>query len=80
MNRVVVSRPIVGFAHMQVCAVADATDEEILLVCNSENPSGTSMGWSSVLRGPATEFWEGESKAPVACADDAGRLHLIVGC
>lgn len=74
-NRVMVTRPVVGIWHMQVCAVADATDEEILTVCNRENPSGTSLGWTTVERSP-----EGEPTAPVACANDPTRHHLLVSC
>jgi len=40
MNRVTVSRCWVGFFGVQVCAVKDATDDEILEVCNRENPAG----------------------------------------
>lgn len=43
MNKVVVTRPFMGICGMQVCAHKDATDEEILAVCNGENPSGTSV-------------------------------------
>jgi hypothetical protein len=50
VERVVVTRAFLGICHMQVCAVADATDEEILTTCNSQNPSGTSGGWSRVIR------------------------------
>lgn len=38
MDRVLVIRTFVGICHMQVCAVNDATDEEILAVCNHANP------------------------------------------
>ena len=79
--RVVVTRAMVGIAHMQVCAVADATDEEILDVCNRENPAGTTGGWQRVCRHEADEidFW-GWGKAPVACQDDPTRIHLLVAC
>jgi hypothetical protein len=75
--RVLVTRAIVGVAHMQVCAANDATDEEILAVCNQENPSGTSRGWSSVCRAD-DEFWG--KLAPVTCSDDPKRLHYMVSC
>lgn len=71
-RRVIVTKPMVGVCHMQVCAVADATDEEILDVCNRENPSGTTHGWSEVVR-------EGDG-APVPCADDPGRRHFLAVC
>jgi len=66
---VIITRGIVGICHMQVCIVKDATDEEILKVCNGENPSGTSLGWSTVLRHDA-----------VTCDDDKERQHLLVQC
>lgn len=75
--RVIVTRPIVGLCHMQVCAVADATDEEILEVCNAENPAGTTHGWSQVCRDGE---WMGSSVAPVECDQEPGRLHLLVAC
>ncbi len=63
---------MIGICHMQVCAVADASDAEILSVCNRENPSGTSMGWSVVLRSG-----DGE---PVTCEQYVERRHFLVSC
>jgi len=60
---------------MQVCAEAEATDEEILAVCNRENPSGTSMGWSRVVREDCDS-----AQGPVPCDDRAGRAHILVLC
>jgi hypothetical protein len=77
MNRVVVTQAIVGVCHMQVCAVNDATDEEILAVCNRENVAGTTNGWSTVCRHDS-EFWG--KVAPVACAQDPSRTHFMVAC
>lgn len=78
MDRVIVTRAFVGIAHMQVCAVTDATDEEILAVCNRENPAGTERGWSTVCRGDS-DFW-GQT-APVPCASSPDhRLHFMVAC
>ncbi len=57
---------------MQVCAVADASDAEILSVCNRENPSGTSMGWSVVVRSGDNE--------PVTCEQYVERRHFLVSC
>ena len=50
MNRVVITRKMVGICHMQVCVEKDCSDEEILEVCNSENPAGTSAGWCEVIQ------------------------------
>lgn len=71
--RVVVSRSVVGLCYMQVCAAPDATDEEILEVCNRENPSGTERGWTSVIRA-------GEG-APVPCKfSSPRRTHFLAVC
>lgn len=73
--RIQVIAQMVGICHMRVCAVADASDAEVLAVANSENPSGTSQGWATVIR-------EGTKKAggPVMCADDTTRVHLMLEC
>jgi len=57
---------------MQICAVAEATDEEILSLCNKDNPSGTESGWSMVIRAGAG--------APVVCEKDPARKHFLVVC
>jgi hypothetical protein len=72
MNRVEISRPIMGICNMQVCCVQDATDEEILEVCNRLNPAGTTNGWGLVKR-------DGEFP-PVQCQDYPDRLHILVSC
>lgn len=71
-SKVIVTKEVIGICYMQVCADKSATDEEILSVCNRENPSGTTNGWASVIR-------EGQG-APVVCADDSNRLHILVSC
>lgn len=73
-KRVIVTRSFVGICHMQVCAVNGADDEEILRVCNSENPSGTSLGWCQVVHNSDDE------RNQRACADDGGRTHYLVAC
>jgi hypothetical protein len=72
MNKVVVvTRGFVGLCHMQVCAEKDATDAEILAVCNSENPSGTNNGWGRVIRDDSPDV------NPAECADNPNRLHFL---
>jgi hypothetical protein len=80
MNRVVVTRPFVGLLYMQVCAVNDASDEEILEVCNRENPSGTTAGWSRVIRTIKDTCEENKNALPVICNDDKNRTHFLVVC
>lgn len=75
MDRVIVTRPMLGLTGMQVCCVKDATDKEILEVCNTQNPSGTTNGWGEVIR-KSTETIAG----PVQCDNDKDRLHIIVTC
>ena len=77
MKRVVVTQPMIGICYMQVCAVTDASDEEILEVANKENPAGTRNGWSEVAR----ENNEDENLRPVDCDDNvSSRKHFIVIC
>lgn len=73
MDRVIVTVPFCGICYMQVCAAADASDEEVLEVCNRENPSGTTLGWCAVDRSTS-------KMGPVTCSDDTNRLHLMVSC
>ncbi len=71
--RVLTTRPVVGFALMQVCAVLDATDTEILAHCNAANPAGTEQGWVAVVR-------VGQG-GPVPCSSHPDtRVHLLVEC
>jgi hypothetical protein len=78
MDRVVVTCPFLGICHMQVCAERDATDEEILEVCNRENPAGTINGWSHVIR--QEDEYNDKKSLPVQCADDPSRMHFLVAC
>ena len=77
MNRVIITQPVFGICHMQVCAVQDATDDEILEVCNSANPSGTTNGWGTVCHTDDDFFGK---TAPVKCADYPDRTHYLVAC
>jgi len=79
MERVIVTKSFCGICHMQVCAVADATDEEILEVCNVQNPSGTSGGWQEVIR-TVTEDNRLERLLPVTCKDHQDRKHFLIVC
>ena len=80
MNRVIVTNPMIGLVGMQVCAARDATDEEILKVCNTENPSGTSGGWSKVFRKVEEGYENMENSLPVQCEDYKNRIHFIIIC
>ena len=80
MNRVEVTKAIVNIFTMQVCAVSDVSDMEILDVCNTKNPAGTMNGWGIVVRTPNGKLGQEENKAPVTCAEDNKRTHFLVLC
>jgi len=68
-ERVIPTRFVVGICHMQVCVAEGVSDEEILDVCNKENPSGTTGGWNQV-----------ERYDMVSCDTYPGRKHIMVTC
>jgi hypothetical protein len=78
--RVIVTRPMIGLCYMQVCVVADATDEEILQACNDENPAGTRNGWTTVVRHADLDGMADPAGHPVVCSTHADRLHVLVSC
>lgn len=53
----------------QVCALKELTPAEVGEWTNRLNPAGTENGWSVH-----------EEVPPVACANDAGRLHWVLVC
>lgn len=81
-QRVCVTLPYAGFRAMQVCVVQDATDQEILEVCNRENPQLVSRGWHTVVRDAAhaREIGVDECAAPGKCVECPDRLHKIAIC
>lgn len=87
IERIEVTNSMVGLFGMQVCAVPDATDEEILSFCNYKNPAGTSNGWSHVLRNESdvrkySFFDKHEPKKfmPVNCEEHPQMLHFLILC
>ena len=75
MDRVEIICAMVGICHMRICAVKDATDEEILEVCNRGNLAGTRDGWTSVIREEGCE-----NQRPLQCEDHPDRQHFLVAC
>lgn len=67
---------------MQVCAIADVTDEEILSACNSENPQMVSGGWHSVVRSAedCKRLGLNANAVPGDCVECKGRKHFIAVC
>ena len=80
MDRVVISRYVFGITMMQVCAVKDATDEEILEVCNRLNSSGTEQGWVKVAREVDEKRMIFKNHLPTQCGDNPDRLHFLIIC
>ena len=80
MKRVEVTRFWCGLCFMQVCAVPDATNEEILEVCNRENPSGTEHGWVGVVRKLEDARDITEKQLPGPCENFPNRTHFLVFC
>ena len=76
MEKVVVTKAFHGLLGMQVCSEKNASDEEILEVCNRENKCGTTNGWSYVVRNDE----EYPQSNPIQCEDHSDRLHFLVGC
>lgn len=72
-DRIIITGHVLGICSMQLCAVSDATDEELLAFANEHNPSGTERGWVRVVRDP-------ENRAPVPCQSHAGRVHFLLDC
>jgi hypothetical protein len=79
MKRVEITSKWLNVCAMQVCAEKDATDEEILDCCNKGNPSGTTNGWTLVIRTIDDEY-SNPKVLPVACEDYPERIHFIVIC
>lgn len=44
MNKIVITRAIIGLTAMQVCAEKNVSDKDILDFCNRENLCGTTGG------------------------------------
>jgi hypothetical protein len=80
MNRVEITQPMIGICFMQVCAVKDAADPEILQVCNSLNVSGTSGGWQRVIREIDLINEIDEKYLPKQCEQDPERIHYLIVC
>lgn len=65
-RRVSITQAAIGICHMQVCAAKDATDDEILKVCNYENPSGTTRMGGRGFCGRMRSSWGPAAAAPLS--------------
>lgn len=72
---VLVTRPILGLCHMQVCVLNGTFDAEILREANAKNPAGTEQGWCEVVR-------EGNpNDRPTQCEKfPTTRTHYLLVC
>lgn len=77
MDRTLITDHFLGPTLMQVCAESDVTDQEILTVCNTKNPSGTTTGWVTVIRTLETGL---DNQLPTPCQDHPGRTHFLIHC
>ncbi|MBK6616339.1 hypothetical protein [Ottowia sp.] len=80
MDKVVITKRWLGLGGMQVCASRDATDKEILAVCNADNPAAIEAGWSTVVRSVDEPGGAAGRHIPVACEANPGRVLLVVLC
>jgi len=80
LKKVEVISDYLGLTCMQVCVIPDVTDEEILRVCNKENPSGTTGGWNRVIRDLSHATWTVEGSLPGRCLEFPERVHYLVTC
>lgn len=71
-----------------VCAVADATDEEILAACNENDKRVLEAAGVELLVDPVGPAWrtvvhddpEHPDRNPLTCSQHAERKHFIVEC
>ena len=78
MEKVIQTVAFVNIYTCQVCAEKDLTDEEVVQLLEESNPTGTSNGWSSIVR-EVTDVFD-ESCMPKPCADYPDRMHYLVTC
>jgi len=74
------SKPCVtkyGMLSMQVCIPTSWTDAEVEAFANTENPAGTTAGWSIRKRGDKLLAGDDER---VVCSADAGMVHVVLDC
>ena len=81
-QRVLVTMPYAGFRAMQVCVMEGVPDDEILSICNAENPQLVSGGWHTIVRDAAhaAELGVDTTAAPGKCVECPGRWHKIALC
>lgn len=72
MDRIMITRRQLGHLHMQVCIDPDVTNDDILDVCNRQNPRDPTSAWQSVRR------YCGDTPMTKPCPAHPHRLHLLV--
>jgi len=77
MDRIIITKPMHGICMMQVCAIKNIKDKELLDYVNIHNPSGTKNGWTKVIR----DDKEHPDCNPIKCADHPNkRVHFLIAC
>ena len=66
-----------GVFDMTVCVPKNWTDEQVEAFANSENPSGTSAGWS--IRKQGDKFLAGADER-VTCSENPDKTHITLDC
>lgn len=81
-ERIITTMPFAGLRAMQVCAVADVTDEELLAFGNKDNPQMVTGGWHHVVRSvkDCKKLGVNENAVPGDCKECPGRKHFILVC
>ena len=82
-ERVFLTGLYAGVWSNHVCVVPDATDEEILAVCNANEPSvyGKKYRWTRVIRTEEDAKAIGVSwkdAKPGTCLECPPRIHMVV--
>lgn len=64
-----------GVLDIQVCVPSNWSNDEIKKFADSENPSGTQLGWQ--IRQEGSEYLNGDPER-VNCSDREGFVHVML--
>ena len=68
-----------GLASMQVCVLAEWTDEQVKEFADTENPSGLGQGWTIRRQGDAA-LAEADERVLCDSARQGGWVHIMLDC
>ena len=66
-----------GILDMQVCVPKDWSDSEVIEFAESENPSGTTLGWVIRKEGDKNLLGQPERNP---CSERVGFVHIMLDC